>query len=71
MILKHSRMEIQFKGEFHGIREMRKHIGWYTAGYPDSARLRRQANQVETLDELKRLLDEYIVDRENSIRYNT
>ena len=40
MMLRHTRMEIEYKGEYTGIREMRKHISWYTAGYPNSAKLR-------------------------------
>lgn len=71
MILRHAKMQMDFKGEYLGIREMRKHIGWYTAGYPNSAKLRERANHIESFDELQRLLDEYIVDRDMSIRYNT
>ena len=71
MILRHTKMQMTFKGEAHGIREMRKHIGWYTAGYPDSSRLRQKVNHVETFEELNQLLCEYLVDREKSIRYNT
>ncbi len=59
MILRHTKMQMEFKGEFHGIREMRKHIGWYTAGYPDSSRLRQKVNHVETFEELNQLLSEY------------
>lgn len=32
MILRHARKQIELKGEFVGIREMRKHVAWYTAG---------------------------------------
>ena len=71
MILRHTQMQMAYKGEYLGIREMRKHIGWYTAGYPSSARLRQKVNHVETFVELKQLLDEYVVDRDISIRYNT
>ncbi len=40
MILRHARMQVDEKGEIRGIREMRKHMSWYTTGLPDSARLR-------------------------------
>ncbi len=30
----------QYKGEFVGIREMRKHVAWYTSGYPMATKLR-------------------------------
>ena len=43
------------KGEYIGIREIRKHAAWYTAGYPNSSRLRGQINEVENYDQLKQL----------------
>ena len=46
-------MMIEYKGEYIGIREIRKHAAWYTAGYPNSAKLRVIINEVETYDELK------------------
>ncbi len=58
MMLRHARMQAEEKGEERGIREMRKHISWYTAGYPHSAKLRAAVNEVETMEELKSLLDE-------------
>lgn len=56
MMLRHARMQIDYKGDYTGIREMRKHISWYTAGCPHSARLRAQINSVESLEELKELI---------------
>lgn len=56
MILRHTQMEIAEKGENIGMKEMRKHIGWYTAGLPGSAALRRQTNLLETYQELRELL---------------
>ncbi len=58
MMLRHTRMQIEKKGEYLGIREMRKHISWYTAGFPNSARLRAAVNQTETYEEMERLLVE-------------
>lgn len=58
-ILRHGRLSIQFKGEYTGIREMRKHIAWYTAGYPQSARLRNKTNEIETIEDLEKLLEEF------------
>ena len=40
------------------MREMRKHISWYTAGYPNSAKLRGAVNAVETYEQLETLLNE-------------
>ena len=56
MMLRHARMQLEYKGEFTGMREMRKHIAWYTAGYPHSARLRAKSNELETLEQLEELL---------------
>ena len=56
MMLRHARMLIEYKGEYTGIREMRKHVGWYTAGYPHSAKLRAEVNEVTGLTDLEELL---------------
>lgn len=56
MILRHARMQVEYKGERTGIREMRKHVAWYTQGLPHSASLRREVNQVESCDQLEGLL---------------
>jgi nifR3 family TIM-barrel protein len=58
MMLRHAKMQIAYKGEYIGIREMRKHVSWYTAGYPGSAKLRGAINQVESYAELEQLLME-------------
>lgn len=52
-ILRHAALQLEFKGEYTGIREMRKHVAWYTAGYPHSAKLRRMVNEMETFAELE------------------
>ena len=57
MILRHSRMLVQYKGENRAIREMRGHVAWYTRGLPHSAALRNEINQVETLKELEGFLE--------------
>ncbi|MBO4375017.1 MAG: tRNA dihydrouridine synthase DusB [Lachnospiraceae bacterium] len=54
----HCRMQKEIKGEYIGVREMRKHISWYTTGMPHSARFRRQINNVTSLEELLLLIDE-------------
>lgn len=56
MMLRHADMHIRHKGEYQGIREMRKHVAWYTAGYPGSARMRQVVNEVESYEELEHLL---------------
>lgn len=57
MILRHARAQIEVKGEFTGIREMRKHVAWYTAGMRHSAGLRRESNTIASYEELERLLE--------------
>ncbi len=56
MILRHARMQIEFKGEYTGMREIRKHAAWYTAGYKNSAKLRGMINEVENYEDLAKLL---------------
>lgn len=56
MILRHARAQIELKGEFTGIREMRKHVAWYTSGMRHSAGLRRDSNQIASYEELETLL---------------
>ena len=58
MILRHGRMLIEYKGEYVGMREMRGHMAWYTAGMPHSASLRREINQIETYEDMEKLLSE-------------
>uniref|UniRef100_UPI004056377F tRNA dihydrouridine synthase DusB n=1 Tax=Agathobacter sp. TaxID=2021311 RepID=UPI004056377F len=59
MILRHANMMQEYKGEYIGMREIRKHAAWYTAGYPNSAKLRVMINEVQTYDELKACLDRF------------
>ena len=56
MILRHARMQIEFKGGYTGMREIRKHAAWYTAGYKNSAKLRGMINEVENYEDLAKLL---------------
>ena len=55
-MLRHARLQIEYKGDFTGIREMRKHVAWYTKGLHGAARLRDRINQVESYAELENLL---------------
>lgn len=52
MILRHAKLQLDLKGEYIAVREMRKHVAWYTTGYPHSAKLRRMVNEIETFAEL-------------------
>ena len=55
-ILRHTRLLVEHKGEFTGIREMRKHVAWYTKGIHGSARLRDEVNKAETIQDFEKLL---------------
>ncbi|MFR0985930.1 MAG: tRNA dihydrouridine synthase [Frisingicoccus sp.] len=58
MILRHARMQIEFSGEYLGIRQMRKHVAWYTTGirvHPNFGNV----NRVESMAELEELLGQY------------
>lgn len=58
MMLRHAQLQMQYKGEYLGIREMRKHVSWYTSGLPNSAKLRDEINRVDNYEELEKLLEE-------------
>ena len=58
-ILRHAAMMIECKGERIAVREMRKHVSWYTAGYPDSAALRRKINTAENFSEMQEMLGDF------------
>ena len=58
MILKHAALLVQEKGVYTGMREMRKHVAWYTTGYPHSAKLRARVNEITSLEELTGLLEQ-------------
>lgn len=54
MILRHAALQLEYKGEYTGVREMRKHLSWYTVGMPHSARFRQTINTMESMKELVR-----------------
>ena len=58
MLLRHAQMQIDCKGDYTGIREIRKHAAWYTAGYRNSSKLRGRINEVENYEQLEALFRE-------------
>lgn len=56
VMLFHAKMMVEYKGEYAGIHEMRKHVAWYTTGFLNSARLRDEVNHVESYEQLQELL---------------
>lgn len=63
MMLRHAGMMIEYKGEYTGIHEMRKHVAWYTQGLKDSSKLRASINQVESYNEMEELIDRLVYGR--------
>lgn len=59
IIKDHVELEIEEKGELTGIREMRKHISWYTKSLKNSSDFRNNINKIETKKKLLQVLDEY------------
>ena len=59
-MLRHARLQMEYKGDFIGIREMRKHVAWYTKGMKGSSKLRDEINRTESYEELEALLYEKI-----------
>ncbi|WP_035777888.1 tRNA dihydrouridine synthase DusB [Butyrivibrio sp. AE3004] len=53
MVIRHADLQLKYKGEYIGIREMRKHMSWYTTGLPGSAKFRAMINQMNDMDSLK------------------
>lgn len=56
-VKRHAALQLSAKGEYTGVREMRKHLSWYTAGIPHSAKYRQMINGMETMEELLEGLD--------------
>lgn len=52
VILRHAKLQLECKGEYTAVREMRKHLAWYTVGMPHSARFRQSINAMETMEQL-------------------
>ncbi len=58
LLLRHAKLQLACKGEYTGIREIRKHAAWYTSGYKNSSRLRGKINEVENYEQLENLFRE-------------
>ncbi|MFI3174182.1 MAG: tRNA dihydrouridine synthase DusB [Bacillota bacterium] len=58
--LRHGEMLIAYKGEYIGIRELRKHMAWYMKGLPEVAKLRGKINTTESFSDMQTLLSAYL-----------
>ncbi len=59
VILKHINLEIEEKGEYTAIREMRKHISWYIKNCKDASKFRDSVNKIDNRQELEECIKEY------------
>lgn len=57
-VLRHAALLGEVKGEYTAVREMRRHLAWYTTGMPHSARFRGMINSLETMEELLGAVEE-------------
>lgn len=57
MMKRHIQMVVDLKGEYGGVREMRKHVSWYIKGLHGSAQMRGKINKIEKMDELLEAID--------------
>lgn len=62
LMLRHMDMQLKEKGDFLGVRQMRKHIAWYTQGFYNSAALRGKINQAQSPEEIEGILDQWVID---------
>ena len=58
IIKKHINLELQEKGE-NGIKELRKHISWYTKNMQNSSEFRNKINKIDNSNELLEILEQY------------
>ncbi|MGQ9558281.1 MAG: tRNA dihydrouridine synthase DusB [Desulfurispora sp.] len=54
--LQHLRLLVESKGEYIGVREMRKHAAWYVRGLKGAARLREELNRADTIERMEQIL---------------
>ncbi len=60
MALRHLSDMVEYKGEGVGVREMRKHIGWYLKGLRNAAEMRERINKLEGYQEVRETLINYL-----------
>jgi nifR3 family TIM-barrel protein len=56
VMAEHAALLVEWFGDHRGVREFRKHTGWYLKGYPVGGELRGRLGQIESLDHLAELL---------------
>ena len=61
IIKEHFASVLEEKGEYTGVRVMRKHVGWYLKGMRGAAEMRRRINEMESADEIFSALDSLLI----------
>jgi len=54
----HARRLAEWHGSHIGVKDIRKHVGWYLQGYPVGPAIRRRLVQADTLEQFEAILDE-------------
>jgi len=52
-MIEHAELLCDWMGEPNGIRDFRKHTGWYLKGFPIGSKVRHRLNQIDSLDNLR------------------
>lgn len=60
-VIKHAEMLIDFKGEYIGVREMRRHLAFYTKGMPQASAMRAEINTVMNMNDIEFLVNKYFL----------
>ena len=61
MIKRHAALNLEYKGEYTGIREMRKHLAWYSSGITGGASMRRRINEMESMEDIINIAGELFI----------
>jgi len=61
--LRHARMLIDYKGEYIGVREMRRHLSEYTKGLPGASSMRGKINCAESYEEMEEMINQYFIEQ--------
>jgi len=66
-MLRHLNDVVKLLGENVGVREMRKHLCWYTKGLPGGAEFRQKVNHLENVETVVRSIKEYFANHAKSV----
>ena len=64
VMLKHIETLCEYKGDYVGMREARKHAGWYTKGLRGAAKYRQELGTIETLEQVQKIAYKICVDNQ-------